>query len=233
MKSLSQINDLLGAFEKKFGISAIGADQQSEAWFTMKLGVLSASNASKIVAKKDSETRLTYMCDLIAQICTGIHAEISGPALQWGKDNEDVARAFYEFQSGHTVTQVPFVFKDDSFREGASPDGLIESRMGVEIKCPFNSGNYVKFLLEDSVKSEWQWQYQYLMRVLDTKEWEFTQFDPRMKIKPRHILRVEWDDKKQTAFDDAVPQFIFDMDKALAKIGIEFGFQWKAGNADQ
>jgi exodeoxyribonuclease (lambda-induced) len=227
MKSLSEINDLLGKFEKKFGISALGADQQSDAWFTMKLGVLSASNASKIVAKKDSETRFTYLCELVAQICTGIHHEISGPALAWGNDNEDKARAFYEFQSGHTITQVPFVFKDDSFREGCSPDGLIESRMGVEIKCPFASSNYIKFLLEDSVKPEWKWQYQYLMRVLDAKEWEFTQYDPRMRVKPRHILRVSYDEKMQNTLNDAVPQFIDDMDQALEKIGIEFGSQWK------
>lgn len=226
MKNLAEINDLLGKFEKKFGISVNGAQQQSDAWFTMKLGVISASNASKVVAKKDSETRFTYLAELVAQICTGIHAEISGPALQWGSDNEDQARAFYEFQTGNTITQVPFVFLNDSFREGASPDGLIESRMGVEIKCPFNSGNYVKFLLEDAVKPEWKWQYQFLMRVLDANEWEFTQYDPRFKVKPRHIIRVERDDKMQATLADAVPQFIHDMDQALKQIGIEFGYQW-------
>jgi hypothetical protein len=226
MKTISEINATLAAFEKRFGHKIIGADQKSEAWFQTKLGVLSASNASKIIAKKDSETRWTYLCEIVAQICTGEQKQIRGEALDWGNQHEDGCRAYYEFDTGHKLTPLSFVFKDDSFREGCSPDALVTDIKGCEIKCPFASENYIKFLLEDDVKGEWEKQIQYTMRVLDAEQWDFAQYDPRMKIKPMHRIFRERDEKMQKTFADAVPQFLHDVDEALAKIGMPFGEQW-------
>lgn len=228
MKTLIEINNTLESFEKKFGLSLADAQQGSEKWFRAKLGVVSASNASKAVAKRDSETRLTYMSELVAQICTGMIEEINSKYMDWGNTHEDAARSHYEFMTGQTMTQVPFVFKDDTFREGCSPDGLVSALKGAEIKCPFNSVHYVKFFAEGSIKSEYQWQYQYTMRVMGADKWDFCQYDPRMKKNPLKILTVERDDEKQRAFDDLIPAFIMDMDKMLAKLGFNFGDQWKS-----
>src|SRR3990167_5106863 len=107
MKTLADINKTLKAFEDCFNLPVKDAMQGSDAWFKLKLGVLSASNASKIVAKKDSETRHTYMAELCAQVCTGIMEEINSKYLDWGNQNEDAARSSYEFFSGQTITEVP------------------------------------------------------------------------------------------------------------------------------
>lgn len=227
MKTLADIESTLKAFETKFGLSLVDAQQGSEMWFRAKLGVVSASNASKAVAKRDSETRLTYMSELVAQICTGMIEEINNKYMDWGNTHEDAARSHYEFMTGQTMTQVPFVFKDDSFREGCSPDGLVSALKGAEIKCPFNSVHYVKFFTEGSIKPEYQWQYQYTMRIMGADSWDFCQYDPRMKKNPLKILTVERDEEKQRAFDDLIPAFIMDMDKMLAKLGFNFGDQWK------
>lgn len=226
MKSLAEIRGLLNAFEKKFGYRVDGAEQGSEAWFKMKLGVLSASNASKIVAKIDSDTRFTYMAELIGQVCTGIVEEVNSKHMDWGRQNEAAARSYYEFASGLSMTQLPFVFKDQSFRVGCSPDGLVNDKKGAEIKAPWATANYIKFLVEDDIKSEWKWQYQFTMHVLGAEQWDFCQYDPRMKTKPMKILTVDRDPKMQKTLEDAIPQFIADMDKMLIKIGINFGDQW-------
>lgn len=227
MKRLIQINELLVDFEKIYGYRIVDSAQQSEAWFNAKLGVLSASNASKIVAKRDSETRNTYMCELVAQICTGLHKEFGGAALDWGNQHEDAARAYYEFATGFQLTPLPFVFKDASYREGCSPDAFVNDKRGCEIKCPFDSTNFIKFLVADDIKPEWRWQYQFTLRVTDADQWDFCEYDPRMLLKPMHIVTVERDEKMQKTFEDAVPQFIDDMDKMLAQIGVKFGDQWK------
>lgn len=226
MKTLEEINQNLESFEKKFGMPVIGAQQGSVAWLSLKLGVLSGSNASKIVAKKDSETRFTYMADLVAEVCTGVMEEMNFKQMEWGKAHEDAARSHYEFSSGDKINQILFAFKDSTFREGCSPDGILDSPKGVEIKCPWDSANYIKFLVSDKIKTEWQWQNQFNMRVTGADKWDFVQFDPRMKKRPIKIFTVERDDEKQKTFDDAVPQFIHDMDKMLADIGIGFGEQW-------
>lgn len=226
MKNLDQITKNLEAFEKKFGMKCIGAEQGSAIWFNLKLGVLSASNASQIVAKKESETRLTYMSELVAQIATGVMEEINSKYLDWGSQHEAAARASYEFKENCEITPLCFVFKDDKFREGCSPDGIVNSEKGVEIKTPFNAVHYVKFLCEDKIKPEYFYQYQYTMRVMECDSWDFCQYHPLMKRKPLKVLTVKRDDDTQKKFDDMVPEFILDMDKMLAKIGIEFGEQW-------
>lgn len=225
MKTLDEIYKSLDAFSKKFGIPVVDAQQGSEIWYLLKLGVISASNISRAVAKKGTETRLTYMAELVGQIATGLMEDINSKYVEWGNDHEDAARASYEFANGCTVQRLPFVFRDGTYREGCSPDGLITGK-GIEIKCPYNTVHYIKFLTEDSVKPEYKWQYQHTLRVLDAEEWDFVQFDPRMKKNPMHVVTVKRDPDMQTKMDDLIPEFIEDMDEMLERVGFTFGEQW-------
>lgn len=227
MKTIKQMNAILDSYQKKYGVAAFDIKQGSPEWLKLKLGVISASNASKVVAKKDSETRATYMAELVAQVCTADSEELNSKYLDWGKDHEDAARSSYEFSEGVVIQQVPFVYMDESHREGCSPDGIIGESKGVEIKCPYNAVHFIKFLTEDKIKPEYVWQYQYCMRVTGATEWDFVQYHPNMKKTPLKVLLVGRDDEKQKTLADAVPQFILDMDKMLEKIGVNFGDQWR------
>lgn len=231
MKTLNEILELHKIFNDRFGFSVGYAQQGSAEWFKAKLGVVSASNASKVVAKKDSETRATYMAELIAQVCTGQMEEINSKYLDWGHQHEDAARSSYEFmKKSGVVEQVPFVFQDERFRVGCSPDGFfkdVDGYRGVEIKCPFNPANYVKFALDDKIKPEYVWQYQFSLWVTDAEIWDFVQYHPAMRKNPIKVLTVRRDEEKIKVFEDLVPAFISDMDTQLKKLGVEFGEQWK------
>lgn len=227
MKSPDQISELLKNFEKKFGFKIHGHQPGSEVWFQAKLGVISASNAFKVVAKKDSETRHTYMCDLVAEVCTGVYEEINSRHMDWGRQHEDAARSYYEFSTGLSVTTLPFVFKDETYRIGCSPDGTVNEKKGAEIKCPWDTSNYIKFLVADSIKPEWKWQHNFTMWTMDAEEWDFCQYDPRMKKTPMSILTAKRDPEKIKVIEDMVPKFIEDMDLMLAQIGVGFGEQWR------
>lgn len=226
MKTLKDIENILKKFEIDYNIPISDAKQGSSEWFTLKLGVISSSNVSKVVSKKGSETRFTYMAELISQVCTGDMEELNSKYLDWGKHYEDAARSSYEFETGYNIAEVPFVFKDDMRREGCSPDGIVNDKKGVEIKCPFNATHFIKFLTEDKIKPEYEWQYQHTLRVMDADEWDFVQYHPNMKISPLKILTVKKDEEKQKIMDEAIPEFIFEMDSYLKKIGIKFGDQW-------
>lgn len=212
-------------FFEKYGIDLNVAQQGSGTWMQAKLGVLSASNAEAILAGVTTATRATYMADLVAQIATGIFPEVNAAAMNWGKTHEDSARASYEFATDSKIEQVSFIFADANFRIGASPDGFINGKRGVEIKCPYNSKNYIEFLTADKVKPEWLKQANFSMWAFGLKEWDFAQYDPRMKKNPLHKITLLADEKLFAAFDDCVPQFIADMDKMLAKAGFKFGDQ--------
>lgn len=226
MRTLKQIKDTLVGFEKAFGLPVIGCEQGSQAWLKTKLGVISASNAAKVVAKVDSETRHTYMCELVAQVCTGaMPDENNFKAMEWGKLNEAAALSSYMLETNFEVMQVPFIFKDETFRVGCSPDGITPTH-GLELKCPYNTANYIKFLCDDELKSEWMKQVQFCMWVTDAEKWDVSQYDKRMRTKPLHTITVERDAKQIKIFDEMVPQFILDMDAMLVKAGASWGEQW-------
>lgn len=227
MSMLDNINRTLDVFAETYGIQTRNVEQGSPEWFRLKLGVISSSNAHKAVSGRKSETRLTYMAELVAQICTGVAAEINAKELAWGKLHEPEARKFFEFETKQTLTVVGFAFKDTTYREGTSADGILDLiRSGWEGKCPYNSANFIKFLVADKIKPEWQWQYQHTMRVTDAQLWNFSQYDPRMIQNTMKTVIAKRDEEKQKVFEDTIPLFIEDMDKMLERAGVKYGDQW-------
>lgn len=228
MKTLSDIEAQVKTFQDKFGVDIIRAEQGSMAWLQTRLGVITASEVSKAIAKVGTDTRNTYMCQLVAEVATGVVEEINSKYIDWGRLHEKAARASYEFQNDCEIESVSFIFKDDSFREGASLDGIIQgTNKMIEIKTPYNPTNYIKFLVDDKIKPEYQYQYQYQMRVTGADVADFVQYDPRMKVNPLKVLTVHRDQDIQDKFDELIPAFISDMDKMLNKVGIPYGDQWK------
>lgn len=228
MKTLKEIDDLLQLFENKYGLKVRGAEQGSGTWLQTKLGVLSASNAHKIVAKPDSDKRWTYLYELVGQILTGVSEEINSKYLDYGTEHEGAARTLYEMHTKTSIHEVPFIFKDESFRYGCSPDGIItgENKKGLELKVPFTPLAYTKFLCSDYIEPEYGWQCQFSMWITGADHWDFAKFSPTAKVKPLHIFPVKRSGTSQSILNDLVPKFIADMDKELSKIGLKFGDQW-------
>ena len=201
--------------------------QGSDDWLKIKLGVVSASNITKVLAAKTTQGRKTYMSDLIAQVCTGIMPEIKAKPLQWGRDNEAAARTAYEFATGNEIEEVPFIFMGDGCSAGISPDGLIKDQnKGLELKCPFSTTTHIDFLMNDKIKKEYVNQCQFSMWLTDADEWDFASYDPRMRSQMIHIKTIVRDEKIMKEFDEKVPEFISEMGMMLLKRGFIFGEQW-------
>ena len=58
-------------------------------------------------------------------------------ATQWGTDNEANAIGIYEKLTGHQVVETGFHIHGNNDWLGCSPDGLIDTNGGLEVKCPF------------------------------------------------------------------------------------------------
>lgn len=227
MKTINEIENSLKLFDDKYSLGVVNAEQGSGLWLQMKLGVLSASNAYKIVAKKDSQTRWTYIYDLIAQVASGVSEEINSKYLEYGRTHEETARALYEMHTNKKLSKVSFIFGDRDFRTGCSPDDVVDGQHGLELKVPYNPSNYAKFLCDDYINSEYDWQCQFSMKCSGAERWDYANFSPVFKVKPIKILPIKRDAEKQKKLDDAVPEFIHDMDIELNKIGLKFGCQWE------
>jgi hypothetical protein len=129
-------------------------------------------------------------------------------------------------------TPLTFVFKDNLFRIGCSTDGLVTppgakapTKPG-EIKCPWDTTNYIKFMVGEDIKSEWEWQNEFAMWVLESDCIDVSMYDPRMKTKPLHTVTVARNEERQKKLNDDIPALIHDMDKMLKEIGVEFGSHW-------
>ena len=84
--------------------------QGSPEWFAARLGKVSASRISDVVAKTKtgySASRANYAAQLIAERLTGTAAEsYSNAAMQWGTEQEPNARNLYELMTDCSVVHV-------------------------------------------------------------------------------------------------------------------------------
>jgi len=195
--------------------------QRSEAWFAQRLGKVTASRVSDVIAKTKSgysASRDNYMADLIVERLTGQKASsFSNAAMEWGTATEPAARAAYSAFTGELVEEVGFVDHYRIANSGASPDGLVGDGL-VEIKCPATS-TMLETLLADKVPSKYIPQMQWQMACTERKWCDFVSYDPRL---PDHlrlfVKRVERDDEYIKMLEGEITLFLAELEEKVTKL---------------
>ena len=158
-------------------------EQRSTEWFTARLGKVTASRVADVIAKTKtgySTSRDNYMAQLVCERMTGTQGEsYNNAALQWGTDQEPLARAAYEAAKNVLVDEIGFVIHPTIVNAGASPDGLVGDDGLIEIKCP-NTATHIETVLSGKVPSKYIPQMQWQMACTGRKWCDFVSFDPRM-----------------------------------------------------
>lgn len=109
--------------------------QRSPEWFEARKNRITASNVGAILGNNPYRTRHDAMRDMVREY-HGAPREFTGnAATEWGTHNEDGALFDYKMKTTHEVEQVGLITREDW--AGASPDGLVGNKGGVEIKCPY------------------------------------------------------------------------------------------------
>ena len=187
-------------------METIDCIQGSDEWFAAKLGIASASNFSKILAKGQGKTRKTYMLQLAAERLSGEPQETySNAVMDRGSEVEPQARAYYEKFHGLAIEQVGFCKLTDDI--GCSPDGLVVDSGLIEIKCP-NSTTHLTYIIEDRLPLAYIAQVQGQLWVINRKWCDFISFDPRIKGRPFWSVRVKRDEPYINNLAIEVNQFI-------------------------
>jgi len=193
-------------------------EQGSEAWIKARLGKVTASRVSDVMAKLKTggygASRDDYMAQLICERLTGEVAEsFTNASMAWGTETEPMARAHYEMVNSVLVDQVGFIAHPDIEKAGASPDGIVGNGI-IEIKCP-NTSTHIDTLLNKKVPAKYIKQIQFQLRCTG-KEWcDFVSFDPRLKGLEMFTKRVERDEKLISEMDTEVVKFLSDLDEKL------------------
>lgn len=200
-------------------------EQGSPEWFQIRLGKVTASRVSDVIAKTKSgwaASRANYMAQLVAERLTGQAQEsYSSAAMQWGTENEPLARAAYEFRTDATVTPAWFIDHPNIAMTGASPDGLIGDVGLVEIKCP-NTATHIETLMGQAIPGKYESQMLWQMACTGAKWCDFVSFDPRLPEKMRlFVSRLQRDDKRIKELETEIVAFLGELDakvKALTDI---------------
>ncbi len=160
--------------------------QQTYEWFEARCGCLTASRAKDVInRRKDGKPLAGYaemINTLIQERVTGeVVSLYTTPAMQWGIDHEDEARARYEEETGNVVELAGFLLHPTIDFFGASPDGLVGQDGLVEIKCP-NSGTHLDRWLAGVVPDEYKPQMMVQLLVTGRKWVDFVDYDPRCAV---------------------------------------------------
>jgi putative phage-type endonuclease len=159
-------------------------EQGSDEWFALKLGKVSASRIADVVAKgkgnAPSASRANYAAQLMLERVLGQRQETySNAAIQWGVEQEPLARLAYSLHKGVEVEEVSFIDHPFILRSGASPDGLVGTDGMIEIKNP-NTATHIKWALAGEVPAEHVLQMQWQMACAGRQWNDFVSYDSRM-----------------------------------------------------
>lgn len=180
-------------------------EQGTDDWYAVRLGVLTASNFSKVLTAKTmqlSASAAQLENEIVAEILTGEQGNTFFGSFdtERGKELEPEAVDFYEMLTGMDTEKVGFV-TNDAGTIGCSPDRFVGDEGLLEIKCPAPH-THVKSLVEKSIGDEHKPQIQGQLMITGRKWADAFSYHPKM---PPSIIRVERDEeyieKLQTALD--------------------------------
>lgn len=174
-------------------------EQGTDEWHNIRRGKITASSIKAMLTAKraiaDNETSRRAVLKIASERITD-YTEETGTTLsmQRGHDDEVTARQIYSEQVA-PVTECGFVTNDDhGVMICCSPDGLVHSEGGIEVKSRLHDLQ-LKTILEHSTPDEYVAQIQTNLLVTGRKWWDFCSFPAfgggKMMVKTCEV-DLEW-----------------------------------------
>ena len=197
-------------------------EQGSDEWRLIRAGVVTASNADKILTPggKLSAQAKGLINTCIAERLLGYPAEeFAGNAwTERGKELEDEAFAFFHLMTGRAIKKCGFISRDETHNCGCSPDGVTtdsggDITAGVEIKCP-SAAKHIEYLRANDTGG-YMPQVQFSMWVTGAQRWYFLSYYPGLPPVLKEIMR---DDAWQDGFSAAMPEIIEEIESETERL---------------
>jgi hypothetical protein len=116
----------------------IDIEQNSDAWFDLRVGKITSSNFAKIMANgadKFGDPAIKYSERIALEMVIGERNDeddFKSVYMERGNEYEPIAKGLYEIETFRKVKNGGFFYDDDL---GDSPDGIIGEQGRIEIKC--------------------------------------------------------------------------------------------------
>jgi putative phage-type endonuclease len=205
-------------------------EQRTEEWFQQRLGKVTASRISDVIAKTKtgvSTSRQNYLVQLVSERLTGKKGDsFVNQAMLDGIERESAARELYMRTRGVSVTEVGFFDHPVIKNSGASPDGAVNAEEDgkyaglIEIKCPIET-THTNTLMSKSVPSKYMPQIQWQMAsVSPNVKWvDFISFNPNFPDTMQlFVARVERDNAYIAELEAEVIKFLDEVEQTIIKL---------------
>ena len=205
-------------------------EQRTEEWFQQRLGKVTASRISDVIAKTKtgvSTSRQNYLVQLVSERLTGKKGDsFVNQAMLDGIEREGAARELYERTRGVSVTEVGFFDHPTIAMSGASPDGAVNAEEDgkyaglIEIKCPIET-THTNTLMSKSVPSKYLPQIQWQMAsVSPNVKWcDFISYNPNFPDTMQlFVARVERDNDYIAELEAEVVKFLDEVEQTIIKL---------------
>lgn len=197
--------------------------QGSAEWLQERSGRITASRIADVLATLkrggESAAREAYRMELAVERLTGRATEhFVSRDMEWGTENEPLARGAYETETGESVDVTGFYLHPRMEFSGASPDGLVGADGLVEIKCP-KTTTHLRWMLNGIVPLEHEPQILWQLACTGRQWCDFVSFDPRL---PAHlqlfIRRMQRDNDRILEIELAVEHFHAEVEELLGRL---------------
>lgn len=198
-------------------MKVLDLEQRTPEWHAARCGIPTASGFKQIVTStgKRSTSREKYLYELAADKLGAIPEETyQSFAMQRGTLLESEARGLYEF-ANESVQEVGFCLSDCG-RWGCSPDGFVNDKGGIEIKCPLKH-THVEYMLkcEEEMPIEYFQQVQGALLVTGREWWDFISYCPGL---PPVIIREYPEPVFQRLLKQELEAFCSDLEETVNKL---------------
>ena len=203
-------------------------EQRTEEWFQQRLGKVTASRISDVIAKTKtgvSTSRQNYLVQLVSERITGKKGDsFVYQAMLDGIERESAARELYERTRGVSVTEVGFFDHPVIKNSGASPDGAVNAEEDgkyaglIEIKCPIET-THTNTLMSKSVPSKYIPQMQWQLACTGAKWVDFVSYNPNFPEELQlFVARVDRDDTYTGELEAEVIKFLDEVEQTIIKL---------------
>lgn len=193
-------------------------EQGTDEWLQFRMGHVSASSMSKVMAKGAGKTRLAYMYQLIGEVITGQPNQVFTGNIhtERGHELEPIYRGLYEKTTGVVVEEIGSIRSHDDIGGVIySPDGLVGENGLLEIKTRLPHIQ-AELLETGRIPSDAMNQMQSGLWVSGRQWCDYLSGCPGM---PSFRKRIEPDQKLIEKMRVEVIAFYAEMNKKLTKIG--------------
>jgi len=190
-------------------------EQGGEAWHSVRIGKLTASNFSKVLAGGSGKTRLDYMKKKAYERIHNLRFpdKFKGNAsMDHGTETEDEARSLFAAIKDIEIKQVGFV--EHSKDIGCSPDGLIGDDALIEIKCP-DTLTHMDYIGGKSLPKAYTDQIQGQLWIMKRQWCYFLSYDARYPSEPFHWRKISRDEKVIAEIEVKTGKFIEELERLI------------------